>query len=311
MLQIYKSVDNEITILDQIEDGAWINLVNPNPQEILSISNNLNIPIDHIQAALDYEERSRIEVDENCIVVLVDIPVPNDKLKEGGTYYTIPLGIIIIGNNIVTVCLKENFIIKDFIEQKNKSFYTFKKTRFLLQILYKTSKLYLKDLRSIDKTSDKIQSKLHKSLKNQELIQLLELEKSLVYFSTSLKGNEIVLEKLQRLRPVKLHPEDSELLEDAIIENRQAIEMANIYSNILSGTMDAYASVISNNLNIVMKFLTSVTILLAIPTMVASFFGMNVDVPFENNPHAFAIIFLMTLFFSVILAVKMVKKQMF
>ena len=250
-------------------------------------------------------------MDEGCTVVLIDIPVPNTKLKEGGTYYTVPLGIIITSDNIVTISLKENYVIKDFIEQKNKSFYTFKKTRFLLQILYKTSKLYLKDLRSIDKTSDKIQSKLHKSLKNQELIQLLELEKSLVYFSTSLKGNEIVLEKLQRLHPVKLHPEDAELLEDAIIENRQAIEMANIYSNILSGTMDAYASVISNNLNIVMKFLTSVTIILAIPTMVASFFGMNVNVPFADNPHAFAIIFTMTVFFSVILALTMVKKQLF
>ena len=311
MLQIYKSTETEMTTLDHVEDGAWINLMYPSPEEILYISDNLNIPVDFIRAALDEEERSRIEIEESCTLILIDIPVPNNKLMEGGTYFTVPLGIIIANNNIVTVSLNENFIIKDFIEQKNKSFYTFKKTRFLLQILYKTSKLYLKDLRTINKTSDKIQSKLHQSLKNQELIQLLELEKSLVYFSTSLKGNEIVLEKIQRLHPFKFYPEDSDLLEDVIIENRQAIEMANIYSNILSGTMDAYASVISNNLNIVMKFLTSVTILLAIPTMVASFFGMNVDVPFENNPYAFAIIFLMTLFFSTILAITMLKKQLF
>jgi magnesium transporter len=311
MLQIYKSVDTGIITLDQVEDGAWINLINPNPQEILHVSKSLNVPVDHINAALDEEERSRIEVDEGCTVVLIDVPVPNTNLKEGGTYYTIPLGIIITSNNIITISLKDNYVIKDFIERKNKSFYTYKKTRFLLQILYKTSKLYLQYLRQIDKTSDKIECKLHKSLKNQELIQLLELEKSLVYFSTSLKGNEIVLEKIQRFNPVKMYPEDAELLEDVIIENKQAIEMANIYSNILTGTMDAYASVISNNLNIVMKFLTSVTIILSIPTMVASFFGMNVDVPFENNPHAFAIIFLITMFFSVILALTMVKKQMF
>lgn len=311
MLQIYKSIEEGITTLNQIEDGAWINLTNPDPQEILFVSNSLNIPVDHIKAALDEEERSRIDVDENCTVVLIDIPVPNSNLKEGGTYYTIPLGIVITDNNIVTVSLKDNYIIKDFIERKNKTFYTFKKTRFLLQILYKTSKLYLQDLRHIDKTSDKIESKLHKSLKNQELIQLLELEKSLVYFSTSLKGNEIVLEKIQRFNPVKMYPEDAELLEDVIIENKQAIEMANIYSNILTGTMDAYASVISNNLNIVMKFLTSVTIVMALPTMVASFFGMNVKIPFEDNPYAFAIIFLMTTFFSVILALTMVKKQLF
>jgi magnesium transporter len=311
MLQIYKSTDSGMITLDKVEDGAWINLTNPSPQEILLVSNDLNIPVDHIKAALDEEERSRIEVDEGCTIVIIDIPVPNVNLKEGGTYYTIPLGIIITENHIVTVSLKDNYVINDFIERKNKTFFTYKKTRFLLQILYKTSKLYLQYLRQIDRTSDKIESQLHKALKNQELIQLLELEKSLVYFSTSLKGNEIVLEKIQRFNPVKMYPEDTELLEDVIIENKQAIEMANIYSNILTGTMNAYASVISNNLNIVMKFLTSVTIILAIPTMVASFFGMNVGIPLAGNPHAFAIIFLMTIFFSVILALTMVKKQMF
>lgn len=311
MLQIYKSVDAGIINLDRIEDGAWINLVNPDPQEILQISSSLNIPVEHIKAALDEEERSRIEVDEGCTIVLIDIPVPKTDQKDGGVYYTIPLGIIITDNHVVTVSLKENYVINDFIERKTKTFYTYKKTRFLLQILYKTSKLYLQDLRHIDRTSDKIESKLHKSLKNQELIQLLELEKSLVYFSTSLKSNEMVLEKIQRFDLVKMYPEDAELLEDVIIENKQAIEMANIYSNILTGTMDAYASVISNNLNIVMKFLTSVTIIIAIPTMVASFFGMNVDNPLANVPHAFAIIFLVAMFFSVILALTMVRKQMF
>lgn len=311
MLQIFKSTDTGLITLDQVEDGAWINLVNPKEQEILYISNNLNIPVDLIKDALDEEERSRIEVDEGCTVIIIDIPVPNTNLSEGGTYYTVPLGIIINETNIVTVSLKENYVIKSFIERKNKSFYTFKKTRFLLQILYKNSKLYLQYLRNIDRTSDKIECRLHKSLKNKELIQLLELEKSLVYFSTSLKSNEMVLEKIQRSTPVKMYPEDTELLEDVIIENKQAIEMANIYSNILTGTMDAYASVISNNLNIVMKFLTSVTIIMSLPTMVASFFGMNVDVPFQNNPHAFVIIFVMTMFFSVILAFTMVKKQLF
>jgi magnesium transporter len=311
MLQIFKSIDSGLTTLDQVEDGAWINLVNPNEQEILSISKDLNIPAEHLKAALDEEERSRIEVDEGCTIVLIDIPVPSANLQDGGIFYTIPLGIIINGKNIVTVSLQENYVIKSFIDQRIKSFYTFKKTRFLLQILYRNSKLYLQYLRHIDKASDKIESKLHKSLKNKELIQLLELEKSLVYFSTSLKSNEIVLEKILRSTPVKMYPDDTDLLEDVIVENKQAIEMANIYSNILTGTMDAYASVISNNLNIVMKFLTSVTIVLSVPTMVASFFGMNVDVPFENNPHAFVIIFIMTLFFSMILAITMLRKQLF
>lgn len=311
MLQIFKSTDSGLVTLDQVEDGTWINLTNPIEQEILSISKSLNIPVEHLKAALDEEERSRIEVDEGCTVVLIDIPVPNANLQDGGIYYTIPLGIIITDRNIVTVSLQENYVISSFIERRIKSFYTFKKTRFLLQILYKNSKLYLQYLRRIDKASDKIESKLHKSLKNEELIQLLGLEKSLVYFSTSLKSNEIVLEKILRSTPVKMYPEDTDLLEDVIVENKQAIEMANIYSNILTGTMDAYASVISNNLNIVMKFLTSATIVLSVPTMVASFFGMNVDVPFEYNPHAFVIIFIISLVFSTILAFTMVRKQLF
>ncbi len=311
MFTIYRSIENEIVSLDKIEKGAWINIVNPTEEEISYLSENLKIPIEHLKAALDEEERARIEVDEECTIVLIDIPVASKDTAERGIYYTIPLGIIINNENIVTVSLRENSVIRPFLENKVKSFWTFKKTRFLLQILYRSSKVYLQYLRNIDKTSDVIENRLHKSLKNEELIQLLELEKSLVYFSTSLKSNEIVLEKIQRANLIKMYPDDMELLEDVIIENKQAIEMANIYSNILSGTMDAYASVISNNLNMVLKFLTSVTIIISIPTMVASFFGMNVHVPFQSNPHAFMIIFMMSTLFSVILSVFMVRKELF
>ncbi len=311
MFTIYRSIENEIVSLDKIEKGAWVNIVDPTEEEIAYVSESLKIPIDHLKAALDEEERARIEVDEECTIVLIDIPVASKDTAERGIYYTIPLGIIINNENIVTVSLRENLVLKPFLENKVKSCWTFKKTRFLLQILYRNSRVYLQYLRNIDKTSDVIESRLHRSLKNEELIQLLELEKSLVYFSTSLKSNEIVLEKIQRANLIKMYPDDMELLEDVIIENKQAIEMANIYSNILTGTMDAYASVISNNLNMVLKFLTSVTIIISIPTMVASFFGMNVHVPFENNLHAFVIIFLMSTLFSVILAVVMFRKELF
>ncbi len=311
MLNIYKSMENETISLDKVEKGAWINLVNPTEDEIATISESLKIPLEHLKAALDEEERARIEVDKECTVVLIDIPVASKDTSKNGIYYTIPLGVIINNENIVTVSLRENSVITRFLENKVKSFQTFKKTRFLLQILYRSSRDYLQYLRNIDKASDVIESRLHKSLKNEELIQLLELEKSLVYFSTSLKGNEIVLEKIHKANLVKMYPDDVELLEDVIIENKQAIEMANIYSNILSGTMDAYASVISNNLNMVMKFLTSVTIIISIPTMVASFFGMNVDVPFENNPHAFLIIFMISMWVSVVLSIIMVRKKLF
>jgi magnesium transporter len=169
------------------------------------------------------------------------------------------------------------------MSNKVKTFFTQYKTRFVLQILYKNATRYLQFLKHIDKTSTRIEQDLHKSMKNKELIQMLKLEKSLVYFSTALKSNEVVLEKLMKYEHIKNYSEDTELLEDVIIENKQAIEMANIYSNILTGTMDAFASVISNNLNIVMKFLTSVTIVMAIPTMISSFFGMNVDLPLSGK----------------------------
>lgn len=310
MLKIYKSIKNELVSLEKIEKGAWINLINPTENEIIDVAEKLKIPIEHIKAALDEEERARIEVDEDCTVVLIDIPVISPT-SELGIFYTIPLGIIINSLNIVTISLHDNLITQAFVENKVKSFWTFKKTRFLLQILYRNSRLYLQDLRNIDKASNIIENRLHKSLKNEELIQLLELEKSLVYFSTSLTSNEIVLEKIQRGNLIKMYPDDLELLEDVIIENKQAIEMANIYSNILTGTMDAYASVISNNLNIVMKFLTSVTIIISIPTMVASFFGMNVGNPLESIPHAFAIIFFFSMIVSIILGIIMYREQLF
>jgi magnesium transporter len=311
MLTIYKSEGKEIFSLTNIEKESWINLVNPSKEEIILLSESLKIPLEYLYAALDEEERSRVEVDETCTIVLVDVPVASKDTNERGIYYTVPLSIIITSENIITVSLRETDVIKAFIDNKVKSFTTAKKTRFLLQILYRNSKFYLQYLKNIDKTSDFIENRLHKSLKNEELIQLLELEKSLVYFSTSLKSNELVLEKIQKAPLIVMYPDDMELLEDVIIENKQAIEMANIYSNILSGTMDAYASVISNNLNMVMKFLTSVTIIISIPTMIASFFGMNVYIPSESSPYAFAIIFSISVFFSVLLSVFMVRKELF
>lgn len=241
---------------------------------------------------------------------MVDVPFIEEH--EGSKIYTtLPMGVILSGENIITVCLKEIPLLNDFMSGRIKSFYTFKKTRFILQLLFKNATYFLQYLRQIDRMSLNIERELHKSMKNKELIQLLDLEKSLVYFSTSLRGNEIVLEKMLKFDAIKKYPEDEDLLEDVIIENKQAIEMANIYSNILSGMMDAFASVISNNLNMVMKFLTSVTIVLTIPTMIASFFGMNVPVPLAGQPYAFVIIIAISLAISSILALFMAKKKMF
>ena len=203
-------------------------------------------------------------------------------------------------------------MLRAFANKRVREFYTFKKTRFVFQILYRNATSYLRYLRIIDRKSDQIEEKLHISQKNSELIELLELEKSLVYFTTSLRSNEVVLEKLLRTEKIRKYPEDEDLLEDVIVENKQAIEMANIYSNILSGMMDAFASVISNNLNIVMKLLATVTIVLSIPTMIASFFGMNFDViPLGHNPYGFVITIVITLLISLLVALFFRKKNLF
>ena len=243
MKQIYKTFDTGLQKIDAFEDGAWINLINPTPQEISEVAAQFEIETNHILSALDEEERARIEVDDNCTVIIVDVPI---KEAEGGMgdYVTIPMTIILGDKFIITTCLKNIKLLEDFSSGKVKSFFTYKKTRFILQILYKNASYYLQYLRQIDRLSHKNEQELHKSMRNKELIELLDLEKSLVYFTTSLRANEIVLEKMMRMETIKQYPEDQDLLEDVIIENKQAIEMANIYSNILSGTMDAFASVI-------------------------------------------------------------------
>ena len=266
------------------------------------------IDIDDLRAPLDDEERSRIELEDDYVVVLVDIP----SLDEKDRYVTIPLGIYMTKQLIVTVCLEETPVLKAFMNNRVKEFFTFKRTRFVFQILYRNATSYLRYLRIIDRKSEQIEEKLHISQKNKELIELLELEKSLVYFTTSLRSNETVLEKLLRTEKVKKYPEDEELLEDVIVENKQAIEMANIYSGILSGMMDAFASVISNNLNVVMKFLSTVTIVMSIPTMIASFYGMNFDnIPLGHSPFGFYIITACTLVITSLVVLFFKKKNLF
>lgn len=313
MLQIFKTRQNAeglfIEELDIVEPGSWIFCTAPNEAEIARAAGIMGMAPEDIRAALDEEERPRMETEEGKTLILIDIPIRVEG-EAAGTYSTIPLGIAMSEDYILTICLRDIPILRDFIAGKVKTFYTFKKTRFLFQILYRNASYYLNFLKQIDKRSYEIEKELHLSLRNEELIQLLNLEKSLVYFSTSLKSNEVVLEKILRFKPVRMFPDDEDLLEDVIIENKQAIEMANIYSNILSGTMDAFASIISNNLNIVMKFLASVTIVLAVPTMIASFFGMNVGIPLQESPLAFAIIIGVSMVVSALIVFVLVKKKM-
>lgn len=308
MLQIFQTVEDKLQENDQFSEGCWAALTKPTNEELQQVVQETGIDIDDLRAPLDDEERSRIEQEDDYVVVLVDIP----SLDEKDRYVTIPLGIYMTKQLIVTVCLEETPVLKAFMNNRVKEFFTFKRTRFVFQILYRNATSYLRYLRIIDRKSEQIEEKLHISQKNKELIELLELEKSLVYFTTSLRSNETVLEKLLRTEKVKKYPEDEELLEDVIVENKQAIEMANIYSGILSGMMDAFASVISNNLNVVMKFLSTVTIVMSIPTMIASFYGMNFDnIPLGHSPYGFYIITACTLVITSLVVLFFKKKNLF
>ena len=313
MVRIFKTIDGSIHQIQEAQDGCWIALTNPTATEIFEISEQFEIEVDDLRAPLDEEERSRIEVEDNYTLILVDVPMIEER-NEKDWYGTIPLGIIITDKMIFTICLEDTQVLTRFMEGRVRNFFTYMKTRFILQILYRNASMYLRYLRIIDKKSAQVEEKLHLSTRNQELIELLELEKSLVYFTTSLRSNEVVLEKLLKVESIKKYPEDTELLEDVIIENKQAIEMANIYSGILSGMMDAFASVIPNNLNIVMKVLAIITIVMSIPTIVFSAYGMNVNssgMPFADNPWGFLIIILFSVAISIIAALILSKKKFF
>lgn len=312
MINIYMSKGKELLNIKEIKEGCWINLVNPEESEIDYISNELKLDSDFIRSALDSEERSRIEIDTDTGDTLIIVDMPFAEFEKGSRMYnTLPLGIIFTNTCIITISLVECLTIKNFIDGNVKTFFTYKKSRFILQILYKNADLFLQYLKQIDKHTEVAKLEIHKSMRNKEIIQLLDIETSLVYFSTSLKGNELVMEKLLRYDFIKKYPEDRELLEDTIIENKQAIEMAKIYSDVLNGTMDAFASIISNNLNIVMKFLTSVTIIMSIPNMVFGFFGMNVYIPFNENPFYILFIIIGVVFSCGVLVAIMVKRKMF
>ncbi len=311
MIDIYRTTDGALQRLTEITEGSWVTMTAPSATELMEVAEATGIEVDHLRAPLDEEERARIEVEDNYTLIIVDIPTL-EKRNDKDRYVTIPLGIIVAKDYLITVCLEETPILKCFIDGRVRDFYTYKRTRFILQMLYRNASTFLQHLRTIDRKSEEIERKLHISTQNRELIELLELEKSLVYFTTSLRSNEVVFEKMLKLETIKHYPEDEDLLEDLIIENKQAIEMANIYSGILSGTMDAFASIISNNQNLVMKFLAAITIVLSIPTMIASFYGMNFDViPGADNPYGFYFSVLAALILTVIVVLVFRKKKLF
>lgn len=314
MINIYNTnlQTNQLEEVNKIQKGCWINLVSPSDDEIINICKELEISTDFIKDSLDYEEKARIdtEEDEGTVLFVIDVPTI-EKENESYSYSTMPLGIIIVRDDyIITVSLRKSIVIEKFIKSKVKSFVTYMKSRFLFQIMLENASSYLTYLKRINKETEIAESTLKHSMKNRELLKMLSLEKSLVYFTTSIKSNEVVMEKTLRGKFIKLYEDDEDILEDAIIENKQAIEMGKIYSDILNGTMDAYASIISNNLNGVMKFLTSITIVLAIPTMVSSFWGMNVELPFQNNINGFPIMIAISILLTLAVTIWLKKKDM-
>ena len=291
MVNIYSSnvQTGKLEETDKIEKGCWIHLEDPTEEEIAEICRRVQIEQDFVRYALDYEEKPRIDIEDKDDTKLFIIDVPTAKKIDGTiSYYTIPIGMIVVRDDIfITVSVENNQIIEKFKRGNIKNFSTFKKSRFILQILYENAVYYLMYLKRLSKEKQTTETILKKSMKNKELMKVLNIQNSLVYFETSLKANEVVMEKTLKGRVIKLYDEDEDILEDAIIENKQAMEMTQIYSYILEGTMEAYGTMISNNLNVIMKFLTSITILLAIPTMISGFWGMNVPVPLAKNALGF------------------------
>jgi len=288
MIRTYKYIDDRLQEITTFQKGSWINLMAPTEDEIMEVSQRFDIPLEFIKDPLDINERSRTESEDGIILIVLRTPYYCEE-GQNVPFNTMPLGIIVCDDTIVTVSTRKNDVLEKIMGGRVKNTIPAKKSRFVLQLFYHTSLTYLDYLKRINARSIDTENELHQSLKNEELIRLLNLEKSLVYFNTSLKANEFMMEKLQKSVFLHLYPEDEDILEDVIIENRQAIEMANIYTNILTGTMDAFASVISNNLNVVMRLLTSVTLILTLPMLVASIYGMNISLPMQQSPHAFMI----------------------
>ena len=289
MLTIYKNTLEGLQTLENPTNGCWIKTTDPNPEEIEMLE-GWGIESELITYSLDQDEMARVERDDGYTLILLRIPHFQGETHDI-PYSTIPMGIIIKDNLIVTICRHESHITRILTNSKYRGFKTAKRYRFVLYVLLETAYRYLTYLREINRAMDQVEDQLQKSTRNRELLELLKFQKSLVYFTTALRSNGVMMERLQRMRMFNQYEEDEDLLEDVLTENQQAIQTTHIQTEILSSTMDTFASIISNNLNAVMKVLATLTIVVSMPTLVASFFGMNVSLPGEGHPLAFLAIF--------------------
>lgn len=299
MIQYFKNVEHQTIQIDKPETGSWINISPPLKQEeFTQLSEQLDIPLDFLTDSLDIDERTRFEEEDNVRLIVLKTPVANNSFNESDAYYiTIPICIILTHNQIITVNSFENPAIKKFLNTfQNRS--TDKKSMMVLKVFEKVVQDFMAHLKEINQRRNVLEQKLYSANKNEHLLQLMRIQKSLVYFVTALRSNELLFMKLQRANFLALTEDEKEILEDLIVDNAQALEMANIYTNILSSTLDAFASIIANNQNEVLKRLAIITIVLTFPVLVASLFGMNVPSGFENSPSAFYIVAFMSLAIS-------------
>ena len=314
MVRYFQKKAGTLHEIDAIEKGCWVNIAPPfNSIELEHLAEDLSIPLDFLTDPLDIDERTRFEIEDDTRLIVVNTPALNEESETETLYITVPIGIIVTPEHILTVSSYDTAVMQQFIENKVRNFTPSDYALFVLQILEQNVYTYLRCLKDINVRRNTIEQDVYRSSRNQDLKRLLSLEKSLVYFVTALSSNALLKQRMQRMNlfAIQQDEEKADLLEDIIIDNSQAQEMAHIYSNILKNTMDALASMISNNLNEVMKRLTLITIILMVPTLVASFYGMNVKLPLHDNPYAFAVLFGGSMSFSISMILFFRSKRMF
>lgn len=312
MLNIYITEDHIVSQLQEFEDNVWVRLINPTSDELSVVAEHYSIERNDLASALDDEESSRIALEDDYTLILIDLPSP--EVRHHKTMYTtIPLGIIVLSNAIITVCRQKTPILEDFTHERVRDFSTKKKMKFIYQICFRSASLYQTTLRQIERERIEIEERAGKKTEDADLINLHELESTLVYFITSLRANSVVIERLKRYKRLEQYDEDMELLEDVQVEYQQAIEMAAIYRDIIDGTRDLLSSILDTRLNNAMKRLTSITLVMAIPTIISGIYGMNVDgkwMPFSTVPHGFSIICLIIVVICIITMLILRKKKM-
>ena len=314
MIKILKNTeqDKKLKELEEIEKGCWIDLVRPTEKEMDYVIKETGVDETLLKYALDEEETSHIDTEDDQILVSINMPI-TEKNKRGKVYTTMPLGILVVRDDYVITISSEKFSLMDMLSRKKTivgEIATYKKSRLAFQLIYITSVEFLRYLTYISRDVEAFEDNITKTMSNKELLKLINYQKSMIFFNTALKTNQAVMERLRRGKFIKLYEEDEDILEDAVIENRQAMEMAATYSEILNGMTDIFGTVVSNNLNNVMKLLTSITLIISIPTLIASIMGMNVDFPFNTGVNGFYGVLGITAVITVIVTIWLNKKDM-